>query len=218
MITFLVLVFGEIVPKTLATVKNKQIALFFSKPILILMYILYPVISVLELITKFIIKISGAKPKSLISEEELKIMAKVGVEEKTIEKHEGEIIRKVFELNDITTEDIMTPKSEMELLDGNISLYDALPRISKSPFSRLPVYDKDKDNIIGMVYVKDVLKETAKCVASPSKYNDLDLKLVDISRRPLFVPCQMLIGDLLKEFQIKHVQAALVVDEAGSLL
>ncbi len=215
--TFLVLVFGEITPKSIANLKNEKISLTVAKPLLLLMYFLYPIIWFLELITKFITKLKGGEERSLISEEELKIMAKIGVEEKAIEKHEGEIINKVFDLNDITAADIMTVRSEMQVLDSQMRLSDALPIISKSPFSRIPVYENKKDNIIGVAYAKDILKESTKCVVNPEKYQGKDLKLIDVCRKAIFVPPNRLIYDLLKEFQRKHIQIASVVDESGRL-
>lgn len=216
--TFLVLVFGEITPKSIANVKNEKISLFVAKPLLFLMYVLYPIILILELITKFITKLTGGQVKALVSEEELKTMAKVGVEEQAIEKHEGEIISKVFELNDITADDVMTISSEMQILDSAMKLCDALPIISESPFSRIPIYKDDKGNIVGVVYVKDILAESSQCVIAPEKYNKTAKTLMDISRKPLFVPGQRLIYDLLKDFQKKHLQIAIVVDESGSVL
>ncbi len=216
--TFLVLVFGEITPKTIANTKNEKISLMTARPLLLLMYILYPIIWVLELITKFIAKLTGGEENAIVSEEELKTMAKVGVEEKAIEKYEGEIISKVFELNDITASDIMTVKSEMEILDSELELCEALPIIAKSPFSRIPIYKDEKYNIVGVVYTKDILKEGSKCIVNPDKYDDRDLKLSDVCRKPLFVPGQRLINDLLKDFQKKHIQLALVVDESGGLI
>jgi magnesium and cobalt exporter, CNNM family len=216
--TFLVLVFGEITPKSIANAKNEKISLLMARPLILLMYILYPIIVILELITKLISKLTGAEEGALVSEEELKTMAKMGVEEKAIEGYEGEMISKVFELNDITASDIMTVKSEMKVLDSKMKLCDALPEISSSPFSRIPIYENDKDNIIGVVYAKDVLKEGSKCIADPDKYDDENMKVIDVSRKPLFIPGNELINDLLKDFQKRHVQISLVVDESGSLL
>jgi len=215
--TFLVLVFGEITPKSIANVKKEQISLLMSKPLLFLMYILYPVIIILELITKFITKLTGGQVGSLVSEEELKTMAKVGVEESAIEKHEGEMIGKIFELNDITASDVMTVESEMEVLDSSKKLCEVLPIIAKSSFSRIPIYEKDKGNIVGVIYVKDILLESSQCVVDPKNYIKTSKKLIDIARKPLFVPEQRLVNDLLKDFQKKRIQLALVVDESGSL-
>jgi len=216
--TFLVLVFGEITPKSIANAKNEKISLLMARPLILLMYILYPIIAILELITKLITKVTGAKEGSLVSEEELKTMAKMGVEEKAIEGYEGEMISKVFELNDITARDIMTVKNEMQTFDSQMKLCDALPEISISPFSRIPVYENDKDNIVGVVYAKDVLKEGSKCIADPDEYDDQNMKLSDIARKPLFIHADKLINDLLKDFQKRHIQISLVVDESGSLL
>jgi len=216
--TFLILVFGEITPKSIANSKNEKISLLMAGPLLFLMYLLYPISFVLELITKLISKLTGSKEVGLVSEEELVTMAKVGVEEEAIEKHEGEMIGKVFELNDITAEDVMTVKSEMQLLDAQMPLRDALPIISSSPFSRIPVYENEKANITGVIYAKDVLVEGAKCVVSPTDYDDKGVKLAEISRKPLFVPFNILINDLLKDFQKRRIQIALVVDEAGNIL
>ncbi len=215
--TLLVLIFGEITPKSIANAKNEKISLLMARPLLLLMYILYPIIVILELITKLITKVTGAQDGALVSEEELKTMAKMGVEERVIEGYEGEMISKVFELNDITAEDVMTVKSEMQVIDSQMLLADALPIISSSPFSRIPIYDDEKLNIVGVIYAKDVLIEGAKCVVSPSEYDHKGIKLADIARKPLFVPENILINDLLKDFQKRRIQIAIVVDEAGTI-
>jgi len=216
--TFLVLVFGEITPKAIANAQNEKISLKAAKPMLLLMYVLYPIIIILEQITKLITKLVGSEQSGLVSEEELKTMAKVGVEEEAIEKHEGEMIGKIFELNDIRVADIMTVKNEMQVLQSKMKLCDALPVIVESPYSRIPIYTKDKDNITGVVYAKDILKESGKCIVNPENYDSQKLTLANIARKPLFVPAQKLINDLLKLFQKKHIQVALVVDESGALI
>lgn len=203
--TFLILVFGEIIPKSIATTTAEKLSLVVAKPILFFMYLLWPLVWLFEQVAK----ISGPT-KALVSEEQIKTMATMGLEAGILKKEEKEIIEKAVEFADVTAEDVMTPRVDMFVLDGNLNLDDALSSITKSPFSRIPVYLGNKDNIIGVLYAKDVLKHIAESREM--------IKLKELAKKPFFVPEQMPIDKLFKEFQKKHIQIAIVVDEHGGVV
>lgn len=208
--TFLILVFGEITPKSFATQNAEKISLFIARPIELLSYILSPIVKVLESITSVIRKIFGAKKEKELTEEELKTIVTMGYEEGILTKEVAEMMGSLLEFEDKKANEIMTPKSEMAFVDGNAKLGDVVDYVIKTPYSRYPVYVKTKDMIIGILDVDDVLKYI--------KRKKLDIKIKNIVRKAYFVPETKEIDDLLIEFRIKETPMAIVVDEYGSVL
>lgn len=208
-LTLVILVFGEITPKNLAHTHNIRLALLLSGPVYLLSKIFFPAIYVLNMLTTFIIKISGGKKAPAVTEEEVKTMIAMGVEEGEVEKKEREIIEKVFQLNDITAEEIMTPRTGMSCLDADMTLKKALKTLVKTPYSRIPLIEGSKDNVVGILFVKDLLK-----VLENGK---LDVKLKSLAREPYFVPETVLLNQLFKQFQDKKIHMAIVVDEHGGV-
>ena len=205
-ITFLILVLGEIIPKSSATLAPKRASARVARPVRAFMYLLWPLVLLFE----FVAKISGGKLAKSVSEEEVKTMAAMGVEAGTIEEEEQELIEKVFQFNDVTAEDVMTPRTKMFCLEADLTLEQALPRIIKGPFTRIPIYRENLDNIVGILYTRDCLKYLAKGFKN--------FKLAEIAKSVFIVPCQKVIDDLFKEFQSRHVHIAVVVDEYGGVV
>jgi len=145
-----------------------------------------------------------------ITEEELRVMASVGVEEGTVQKREAEIIKKVFQLNDITAEDVMTPRSRIFALKENKKIRSVKNKIINSSFSRIPIYKKNTDHITGILYKDDALIYLAK------KGGDRTLK--EIAKEPIFVPESKFIDELMRELQAKQTQMAVVVNEYGEVV
>jgi len=145
-----------------------------------------------------------------ITEEELRIMASVGVEEGTVQKREAELIKRVFQLNDITAEDIMTPRSEVYALRENRKLKSVKNKIINSRYSRIPIYKKNIDHITGILYKDDALIYLVK--------KDVDVILKKIAREAIFIPESQFIDELMREFQRKHVHMAAVVNEYGEVV
>ncbi|MCK4781442.1 HlyC/CorC family transporter [Candidatus Parcubacteria bacterium] len=203
--TLLILVFGEIIPKSMAVAKAEKISLIIAKPISFIMYLLWPFVWILEQTAKMI-----SSTQVLVSEEEIKTMAMMGLESGIIKKQEEKIIERAVEFADINTEDVMTPRIDMFCLNGKLNLDEALSDIIASPFSRIPIYIEDKDNIIGILYVKDVLKHIAE--------KDRNIKLAQLTKKPFIVPEKMSINKLFKEFQYKHIHIAIVVNEHGEVV
>lgn len=204
--TFLILLFGEILPKSMATAQASFISLLVARPIEIIGYILYPIVIIFEKLTK----ITGNIQPIQITEEDVQTMAALGVEAGTIEESEEEIIEKVFRFSDITAEDAMIPRSKIFCLNYNLTIVEAIKSIKKTPFSRIPVFKNSKDNIIGILYAKDLLKYSLK--------ESQKLTIGEISKEPYFIPEQKSLNDLLKDFQKKAVHIAIIVNEWGEII
>lgn len=207
--TMILLVFGEITPKAYCNIHAESIGLRFSRVILGMQFALYPIVRGLEGATKGIFQMTGSdeKPKP-ISEEEVRAVIDVGVEEKALQKSEQEMMVDVMEFHDTKVRAIMTPRNKMFVLDARMLLWDALPLLNENGYSRIPIMEDTKDNIVGIVHIRDVLK----AVETKTSY----MMLKDVARKPLFVSMEMGINKLMKEFQGRHIHMAVVVDEHGS--
>lgn len=210
--TFLVLVFGEIAPKSYASYHSEATALKVAKPLLILSKILKPLIIMFEWINNLTLKFFGTsyKKKSLITEEELKIAFELGEEEKVLEKDEKELLKNVLEFNDITAKEVMTERHNVFALDANMTVEKSIPIVARSSFSRIPLFLGSLDNIVGIIHTKDVLEAIT---------DDEELfKLRDIGVKPFFVNEEILIDDLFKMFQERHTHMAIVVGKNGNMV
>lgn len=208
--TFILLVFGDITPKAYCYAHAEKISLAFARVILAMQYALYPVVVFLELVTKGMFSAARIedKPKRL-SEAEVRAILDIGVEEQVLMKEEREMMKEVLEFHDTPVRAIMVPRNSMFALGARMLIWDALPLINRSGFSRIPVVeDGNKDSVVGIVHTRDVLR------ALEAKTSYMMLK--DVARKPLFVSKDMPISKLLKEFQARHLHLAIVVDEFGS--
>jgi len=208
-LTFLILIFGDIVPKTLAAKHAASVVVAMAYPLYWIELILFPILFVLEPI---IGKITGGKGLTVpfVTEEELKIMLDVGGRAGVIETEEIKMIKNVFQLNDITVEDAMTPRIYVFALDGNLKLKEAQDQLFKSKYSRIPLYEKTSDNIIGILYKTKALMELAQ--------GKSDVQLKDIAHPALFVPRGKTADDLMKQFQQEKRHMAIVVNEFGDFI
>lgn len=207
--TFILLVFGDITPKAYCYAHSEKISLRFARVLLGIQYALYPLVVFLELITRGIFKTVKIeeKPKKL-SEAEVRAILDIGVEEQVLMKEEREMMKEVLEFHDTTVRSIMTPRNSMFSLNARQLIWDALPLIANSGFSRIPITDDSKDSIVGVAHTRDILK----AIQANTSY----MMLKDVARKPLFVSKDMPISKLLREFQGRHLQIAIVVDEFGS--
>ncbi len=199
--TLIILVFGEITPKSISIRHNEKIARLSAKPLFIIEQIFSPLTWLFEKLYP-----KGSLRTPIITEEELRIMASLGVEEGTVQAREVEIIKKVFQLNDITVEDAMTPRSKIYALKENSKLKNVKNKII-SGFSRIPIYENNIDHITGILYKNDALVYLAK--------KDIDITLKEIARGAIFIPGSKLIDELMREFQSKHIHMGVVVNEYG---
>ena len=202
--TLLILVFGEVFPKSVATRNNLMIARLCIFPIYWLSILLYPVI----LFLNFIPRMSGRidKPPS-VTEEELMTFVEVGEEEGHIREEERELISNIFEFDDTAASEIMTPRGDMFVVDANREL--DLQAIIESGFTRIPVIDGDIDHVSGIVNIKDLFRQ---------HLTDQNAMVVhDLMTEPYFVPENMKLNMLLQQFRERKQHIAIVVDEYGGV-
>jgi len=208
--TFLILVFGEITPKTYCNANSTKIALRYAPILLGFSYVLYPVVKFFEVITKGVVKMTGssATPPP-ITEEEIKGVIDQGLEEKAIEKDEMELVHGALKFDDTVIRSVMTPRTKMFSLNSKMLLFEALPQINQKGYSRIPIYGETGDDIVGFIHVRDVLKELEK----DNKMTSLE----EISRIPVFASQEKMVSALLKEMKGRKTHMAIVVDEHGGV-
>jgi len=209
--TFLILVFGEITPKTYCNANSTKIALRYAPVLLAFSYVFYPVVKFFEIIAKGVVKLTGSSNiPPPITEEEIKGVIDQGLEEKALEKDEMELVHSALKFDDTVIRSVMTPKTKMFTLNSKMLLFEALPQINQSGHSRIPIYGKTSDDIIGVIHVRDILKEFEK----DSKMTSLE----QIARKPVFVSQEKMVSSLLKEMQGRRNHMAIVVDEHDGIL
>lgn len=211
-ITFMVLVFGDIVPKTFAQKYAESFSRFFAPFILFLTFLFKPFVIILNLINKGIMKLLGVdnSPLKNFNEEELLAMVNIGTEEGELDEEEKELITNVLDFTETTVEEVMTPRTQMDTLDEETTLEEAVKYLSEHSHSRIPVYRETIDNIIGILSVRQILDFWGK-ESKQTRLKELELA------RPLIVPKSQLINDLFKSFQSKRKHLAIVVDEHGGV-
>jgi len=206
--TFIILVFGEITPKSFAQQHAEGLSLLVAKPIYLLQILLFPIVWIFEKLVNIISYLFGTKKTHTVTEGEIVAMLKIGAKEGSIEKHEKELIENVLEFNDIEVGEIMTPRVAIEALDCEMSIQEAVDFVIKHTHTRIPVYKGDIDHIIGIISIKELLKYFDKY---PPNKKLLNLKLLP----PLEVPKTKKINKLFSEFQRKHFHMAIVIDVHG---
>jgi len=208
--TFLILVFGEITPKTYCNANSTKIALRFAPVLLTFSYVLYPVVKFFEIITKGVVKLTGSSyTPPPITEEDIIGVIDQGLEEKAIEKEEMELVHGALKFDDTVIRAVMTPRTKMFTLNSKMLLFEALPQINQSGHSRIPIYGNTKDDIVGFIHARDILKELEK----DNKMTSLE----QIARKPVFASQEKLVSSLLKEMQGRRTHMAIVIDEHGGV-
>ncbi|WOV93221.1 MAG: hemolysin family protein [Candidatus Nitrosoabyssus spongiisocia] len=210
MMTFLILVFGEITPKTYCNANATRIALRFSPVLLIFSYSLYPIVKLFEVITRGVVRLTGSNylPPPL-TEDEIKDVVDQGLEENVIEEHERELVHGALNFDEVVIRAVMTPRTKMFTLPSKMLLFEALSEINKQGFSRIPIHGKTQDEIIGIVHVRDVLKLL--------EHDDNMKDLESISRKPIFVSQEKMLSNLFREMQGRQSHMAIVLDEFGGV-
>ncbi|MDI7815362.1 HlyC/CorC family transporter [Clostridioides difficile] len=208
--TVLVLIFGEITPKTIAASNSEKVSLLVSKPIKVIIFILRPIVWIFNIITSVIFKLFGITnkgAKSFITEEELKTMVNVSHEEGVLEMEEREIINNVFEFGDMQAKNAMIQRIDMVAIDMEDS-YDEIIQVFKTEkLSRMPVYEETIDDIVGILNIKDII------FLSDEEVESFDIK--NYMREPFFTYEFKKITQLLEEMKLEKSQMAIVVDEYG---
>ncbi|MCQ4725088.1 hemolysin family protein [Anaerotignum faecicola] len=208
LMTIVVLIFGEITPKTFAAENSEKIALAVARPINFVIKVLTPFVKVFDVVTCAIIKILGGRNDDktpTITEAELKTMVNVSHEEGVLEIDEREMINNVFDFGDYKAKDVMTPRTEMATVSKDAGYEEVIQVFKEEQFSRIPVYNEDIDDIIGILFLKDVFFVDDKENFTPEKY----------MREPFFTYESKEISKLLKEMRTNRIALAIVLDEYG---
>jgi len=209
--TFLILVFGEITPKTYCNANSTKIALRYAPVLLTFSYVFFPVVKFFEIIAKGVVKLTGSSNiPPPITEEEIRGVIDQGLEEKALEKDERELVHGALKFDDTVIRSVMTPRPKMFTLNSKMLLFEALPQINQSGHSRIPIYGKTSDDIVGFIHARDILKELEK----DNKMTTLE----QIARKPVFASQEKMVSSLLKEMQGRRTHMAIVVDEHNGIL
>ena len=208
-LSFFTLVFGELVPKRLAMKNYEKISFATIGFIRTLSMVTLPFVKFLTFVTNKVSKLFGVSEneEETVTEEEIRMMIDQGKEKGTIEEQEKELLNNVFEFDDITVSEIMRHRKDIFAVDINTNIEELMQEILKEEYrySRIPVYDETIDEIKGILYVKDILKNI----------NKKNFKIKNIVHEPYFVPQSKMINDLFKEMQQHKTQMAIILDEYG---
>lgn len=207
-LTIAVLIFGEITPKNLATFHAVRIVLLYAPIIYALMTILTPVIFLVEHLSSIILKLFGTntkKKKNTITEEELRTIVTVSHEEGVIETNEKQIINNLFDFGDSNVKDVMIPRVDMTLINVDLSYPEVIDIFRKTMYTRIPIYENNPDNVIGILNIKDL-------IVSPM---DGVFDIRKIMRKPFYTYELKNTSDLFKEMQLKSTSIAIVLNEYG---
>ncbi len=209
-ITFIVLIFGEIVPKSFAAYYPYELAKKYHKWLKLFYFVFRPIIMIVNFITSPVLK-SVKSPKMVqISEDEFKHILEKSKDEGTINKDAKELISNAVDFKNVTVSEILTPRVDIERIEEEKSILEGIEYANNCGFSRIPVIKDSVDNIIGVAYLKDMIKTYLK---DPNKAENIKIK--DIMRTPYRIPEDKNVNDLLREMRKLHFQMAIVIDEYG---
>jgi len=203
--TLLILTFGEIIPKAFATRKAKSIALGMAPILKFLMFLFYPLVIVFDGLTSKVVS-DEDNEMSLVTEDEVRDIVKMSEEQGEIKEQEEEMIQNIFKLDDTFAEDAMTPRPDIYSFEADKTVGEVRLLIKESGFSRVPVYEGDLDNTVGVIYAKDLLGL------------DDGVGLKTIMRPVFFVPETKKVDSLLRDFKAKKIHIAMVVNEHGTVV
>lgn len=209
-LTIVIIIFGEITPKSFATQHAEKVSMMFSKPVGILMTLLTPFVIIFYSISSWIIRLFGgdiSQSHPLVTEEELKTMVDVGSEEGVFEQEEKEMLHNIFDFGDLQVRDIMVQRVDITALDVDATYEEVLEIVKDEQYSRFPVYREDIDDIIGILNVKDLLFLT--------EVEKRGFKLEDYIREPYFAYEFKRITDLFKELKKTRTHISIILDEYG---
>ncbi|WP_252238911.1 hemolysin family protein [Clostridium sp. VAP51] len=210
-ISYITLVFGELFPKRIALKKSEAIAMFSVRPILYVSKITAPFIKLLSASTNILVSLAGLDKEGLdekVSKEEIKSLVEVGQEHGVINETEKEMINSIFEFDDKLADEVMTPRTEVYLINIDKPLEEYLDELLEEKYSRVPVYEEDIDNIIGILYMKDFILEARK-----HEFENVNIR--EILNSPYFVPETKNIDDLFNELKSYKKHMAILIDEYG---
>jgi CBS domain containing-hemolysin-like protein len=209
-LTILILIFGEITPKSLATRFAERISLGISPLIYGFMRLIYPLVWLFLQFTNWVQARTKASEDPLVTESEVITMVEHGEVEGVIETGEREMIQRVFNFTDLKAEDVMTPRRQVFRLDGRRLLRDVLPEILAESYSRIPLFEEDPDEIVSMLFMRDLVNAIAS--------GKLDIPIKQIAQEALFTPANTPTDELIRTLRNKRRHMAVVVDEHGAMV
>lgn len=207
--TLLVIIFGEILPKTIASMHAQSIALAYAKPVYTIMFLLTPIIFILNVFSKFLLIIFRVKVDvntTSITEDELRTIMDVSQEEGLIESEELDIINNVFDFGDTCAKDIMVPKVDITMVPIDVTYDELINIVKEDKFTRMPVYKESTDNVVGIINIKDLLI---------NKVDASNFSLKELMREPHFTYAPKELNDLLLEMRGNDAGMCIVLDEYG---
>ena len=208
LVTIVVLVFGEITPKIIAISNPKSYSRVVSLPLLLFYRLLYPIAALLYGITKFVTRMLGVRKEDLfLSEEEIRTLVEVSESQGALKEQEKDMLYSIFEFGDTYVREIMIPRIDMVGVPSSMKVDEVIDIIKRNRYSRIPLYDKRVDNITGIIFAKDLLPY----LNNPTP----NIQINALARPAYFVPEKMKIDKLMREFQQRKTNIAIVVDEYG---
>ena len=210
-ISYFSLVLGELVPKRVAMAKAEKLAFAMAGILSACAVLFAPFVKLLELSTNGVLRLFGIDPHAdddPVTEEEIRLMVDEGEDAGIIEESQRDMLENVFEFDDVTAGELMTPRIDVAALDVTETVADAIDECMQKGYSRLPVYEEDIDHILGVLYVKDLLPYVGRALPS-------SVTLKSLCRETLFVPAAVKGSALFQQMSEKHLQMAIVIDEYG---
>jgi putative hemolysin len=211
LLTYLTVVFGELTPKTIAVTHAEKIALALARPLEWFIRIIRPVIWIFSLSVKGLLRLFGLREKPTtpyITEEDIRAMISIGGEEGAIEEDEKKLLHRVFEFGDADVSEAMVPRTEVVAISADATVEDALQLVADKGYSRYPVIRDNVDNIVGILYIKDIMRTMATTSVS-------GLSVGNFMREAYFIPETKMVTALLDEMQKKNFHIAVIMDEYG---
>lgn len=215
--TALVLIFAEVLPKTYALSDPDRMALRVGRPIKAIVRLFSPIVGLVRRIVWVTLRLFGVRLSGdgmSAGHEEIRGAIDLSVTEGAIRKSHRDMLGSILDLDDLTVEDVMIHRRSMAMLDVNQPIEKLINRVIRSPYTRLPLYDQDQDNIVGILHAKDVLRAVRRATAMGTR----DMEIRQIMNEPWFVPETTTLREQLNAFRDKRQHVALVVDEYGSLM
>ena len=210
-VTVLLLVFGEILPKTVAAKNAEGLAMVLVRPLQVAAVLFFPAVWLLERLSHITARFFGASGATTVTEEEIRSLIDVAETEGVVEKSEAEMLEKVFHFGDRQVGEVMTPRTDIVWVEKNSTLQDFLGIYARETHTRFPVFEGDQENVVGLLSVKDLLEEMAQGTVQ------LDDSVTKVLRPVHLVPETKLVAQLFDELREKGQQMAIAIDQHGGV-
>ncbi len=208
-VTFLLLVFAEMLPKTVASRKAEKTAVLIVRPLEFAQLLFFPLVWVLERLSSTVARLVGAEVR--VTEEEIRSLIDVAETEGAMETSEAQMLERVFHFGDGQVQQVMTPRTEIAWVEKGATLDEVLAIYAQHTHTRFPVFENNQENIVGVLSIKDLLEEMAQGRLGPSD------SATDVLRQHYFVPETKLVGPLFNELRDSGRQMAICVDQHGGV-